>query len=268
MIQPYAYYTVQGWMREELDLKGNALAVYAIIYGFSQDGASEYAGSARYLADWLGCDKKTVLRALSDLTEKGHLIKRTTYQNGVTFCNYVAARNVQTDSTDPRDKIPPPGTKCPQGGEKLSPEVGTKCPQGGEKLSPHNTRDNTRYINKEIYIGDAGASPAPTEKEKDKEKPVKHKYGEYTNVLLTDEELAKLQKQFGRELPAYIERLSGYIASTGKKYKSHYATIRNWASRDAKQQPTRSPARGGYTGPVGPNGIPIDPTMNDLDGIF
>jgi hypothetical protein len=281
MIQPYAYYTVQGWMREELGLKGNALAVYAIIYGFSQDGASEYAGSARYLADWLGCDKKTVLRALSDLTEKGHLIKRTTYQNGVTFCNYVAARNVQTDSADPRDKITPPGTKCPQGGEKLSPEVGTKCPQGGEKLSPevgtkcpqggeklssHNTRDNTRYINKEIYIGDAGASTAPPEKEKGKEKPVKHKYGEYDNVLLTDEELAKLQKQFGRELPAYIERLSGYIASTGKKYKSHYATIRNWASRDAKQQPARPAARGGYQ--VGPNGIAYDPAMNDLDGIF
>jgi hypothetical protein len=89
-------------------------------------------------------------------------------------------------------------------------------------------------------------------------------------VLLTDEELAKLQKQFGRELPAYIERLSGYIASTGKKYKSHYATIRNWASRDVKQQPTRPQARG-YGAPpanLGPNGIAIDPSMNDLDGVF
>lgn len=267
MIQPYAYYTVQGWMREELGLKGNALAVYAIIYGFSQDGASEYAGSSRYLAEWLGCDKKTILRILADLTEKGHLIKRTTYQNGVTFCNYVAARNMQIEETEPGEKMTPPGTKCPRGGENLSPGVVTKCPRGGDKMSPHNTRDNTRYINKEINIGDAAASPAPAgENEKDK-KPVKHKHGEYGNVLLTDEELAKLQQLFPHDLPARIERLSGYIAQSGKKYKSHYATIRNWASRDAKQQP----AARGYGAPppnVGPNGIAIDPTKNDLDGIF
>ena len=63
----------------------------------------------------------------------------------------------------------------------------------------------------------------------------KHKYGEYMNVLLTDEELEKLQNEF----PDYeerIDRLSDYIASKGTKYKSHYATIRNWARRDREQQ--------------------------------
>jgi predicted phage replisome organizer len=63
-------------------------------------------------------------------------------------------------------------------------------------------------------------------------KPVKHKYGEYNNVLLTDSELEKLKAEY----PDYeerIERLSSYVASTGKSYKSHYATIRNWARKDA-----------------------------------
>ena len=63
----------------------------------------------------------------------------------------------------------------------------------------------------------------------------KHKYGEYMNVLLTDEELEKLKNEF----PDYeerIDRLSDYIASKGTKYKSHYATIRNWARRDREQQ--------------------------------
>ena len=32
-----------------------------------------------------------------------------------------------------------------------------------------------------------------------------------------------------------IERLSSYVASTGKSYKSHYATIRNWARKDAEK---------------------------------
>lgn len=70
-------------------------------------------------------------------------------------------------------------------------------------------------------------------KEKNKkEKPVKHKYGEYGNVLLTDEELDKLKAKFPSNYIAWIDRLSGYVESTGKKYKSHYATILNWSKRD------------------------------------
>jgi len=62
-------------------------------------------------------------------------------------------------------------------------------------------------------------------------KPVKHKHGEYNNVLLTDEEFEKLAVEFP-DLDQRIDNLSGYIASTGKTYKSHYATIRNWARKD------------------------------------
>jgi hypothetical protein len=67
-------------------------------------------------------------------------------------------------------------------------------------------------------------------------KPVKHKYGEYKNVLLTDEELDKLRDEY-MDCEDRIERLSSYIASTGKFYKSHYATIRNWARKDKEQRP-------------------------------
>lgn len=66
-------------------------------------------------------------------------------------------------------------------------------------------------------------------------KPVKHKHGEYSNVLLTDEELEKLRELFPHDLQARIERLSEYIASTGKSYKSHFATIRSWAKKDAER---------------------------------
>ena len=72
-----------------------------------------------------------------------------------------------------------------------------------------------------------------------REKPVKHKYGEYKNVLLTDEEVEKLQAEFP-DLNNRIERLSSYVASTGKRYKSHYATIRNWARKDAEARPNKA----------------------------
>lgn len=65
-------------------------------------------------------------------------------------------------------------------------------------------------------------------------KPSKHKYGEYNNVLLTDDELDKLKSEYS-DWEDRIERLSSYVASTGKSYKSHYATIRNWARKDKEQ---------------------------------
>lgn len=54
-------------------------------------------------------------------------------------------------------------------------------------------------------------------------------YGEFKNVKLKKEEYDKLEKS---NLLPYIEKLSSYIASRGKKYKSHYATILNWARKD------------------------------------
>ena len=66
-------------------------------------------------------------------------------------------------------------------------------------------------------------------------KEQKHKYGEYQNVLLTDSEHEKLSDEFA-DLDARIDRLSEYMASTGKPYKSHYATIKAWARKDKEKQ--------------------------------
>lgn len=63
-------------------------------------------------------------------------------------------------------------------------------------------------------------------------KETRHKYGEYKNVLLTDSDMQKLQSEFPTDWEERIERLSAYMASTGKSYKNHLATIRNWARRD------------------------------------
>lgn len=67
-------------------------------------------------------------------------------------------------------------------------------------------------------------------------KPVRHKYGRYKNVLLTDEDFDKLKQEFPSDWGDRIERLSEYIASSGKSYKNHLATIRNWARKDAPQK--------------------------------
>ena len=65
-------------------------------------------------------------------------------------------------------------------------------------------------------------------------------YGRYQNVFLTDGELADLQASFPTVWGQYIEKLSEYMASTGKRYQSHAATIRRWAGEDAKKTITPS----------------------------
>ena len=106
------YISIQGWMVNRLNLKGNELLVYAIIYGFSQDGESRYTGSRRYLADWCGCSVKTVGNALASLVAKGLISKHDKAVNGVHLCDY-----------------------------SITP-VGKNFPGGREKITPHNIEDN------------------------------------------------------------------------------------------------------------------------------
>ena len=66
----------------------------------------------------------------------------------------------------------------------------------------------------------------------------KHKYGEYKNVLLTDEEVEKLKAKFP-DWETRIETLSQGIEMKGYKYKSHYLAILKWAERETPQPKNR-----------------------------
>lgn len=61
-----------------------------------------------------------------------------------------------------------------------------------------------------------------------KRKP-KHQYGEYKHVLLTDEELEKLNAEHGIDkTAAAIRWFDSYIEEKGYKCKSHYLAMRRW----------------------------------------
>jgi predicted phage replisome organizer len=94
------------------------------------------------------------------------------------------------------------------------------------------TKCNTEIdIDKEIQID--------TESKKENNKPVRHKYGEYKNVLLTDDDLEKLKAKFPTDWEERIENLSEGIELKGYKYKNHYLAICKWAKNDkpVKEQP-------------------------------
>ena len=56
----------------------------------------------------------------------------------------------------------------------------------------------------------------------------KHKYGEYSHVLLTDKEHTHLLELYGDSLDEHIKILDEYIETSGKKYKNHSLVIQKW----------------------------------------
>jgi len=82
------YITLQGWMINELRLAGSELTIYAIIYGFSQDGKTKYKGSMQYLADSAGISRRATLPILKKLVEKNYIKKEENGKVGNKRCDY------------------------------------------------------------------------------------------------------------------------------------------------------------------------------------
>lgn len=124
-----------------------------------------------------------------------------------------------------------------------------KQKQAKQANATFNKQNEQKVANQADIDGDRDRDIDKDIKEKyKKEKPVKHKHGQYKNVLLSDDELQKLQTEFPIDWQKRIENVSEYCASHGKTYKDYLATIRNWARRD-KQKPVpirKNDARAGY----------------------
>lgn len=113
-----SYILIQGWMINELKLKGNELLIYAIIYGFSQDNAGEFTGGLQYLADWTNGTKRGCMKNLKSLIENGLIVKKEVVLDGIKYCTY------RTKFTGVVNKV--------QGGMEQS------SPGGMEQSSPNN----------------------------------------------------------------------------------------------------------------------------------
>ena len=130
MISDGTYITIQGWMRTELKLSGNELIVYAIIYGFSQNKQGEFTGSAQYLADWVGCTRRTVMTILNKLVENNFISKtEIILNNNEKRVSYQAERGCEKTSHGVKN--------FHRGCEKISHNININ----------NNTNNNNRDIN-------------------------------------------------------------------------------------------------------------------------
>lgn len=126
-----SYFLVQGWMINELNLKGNELLVFAIIFGFSKDNQGKFEGSLKYLSKSTGASKSTILKTLSSLIDKELIIKENIVVNNITFCKY--------------SQNEPVVLKLYQGGTEIT--LG-----GGTKTTPNNITTNNIDNNKILLI--------------------------------------------------------------------------------------------------------------------
>lgn len=145
------YFQVSGWMLNRLHLKGISLELFAIIYGFSQDGESCFTGSLQYLCDFTGTSRPTVIKALKELVSLEYLIKTEIEKNGVKFNEYKA--NLQVVK------------KLNTGNEETLQEDSKEPLQGGSKEPLHNNKsfDNKELNNSIKYIIDYLNQKAKTE---------------------------------------------------------------------------------------------------------
>lgn len=128
------FIVVQGWMISELQLKGNELLVYAIIYGFSQAENQVFTGSLQYLADWTNSTKNGVVKCLKSLVLKGYIEKLDKIINGVKFCEYSATKL---------------NTLC----NKVVYPMQQSCMGGVQQSLPNNISINNRENNIKNNIG-------------------------------------------------------------------------------------------------------------------
>ena len=122
-----------------------------------------------------------------------------------------------------------------EGMEKIREQNRLRKQKQREKAAIPETTEVCHVTSRDSHATDIDIDK-DIEKEKENiieapKKEVRHKYGAYNNVLLSDTDLEKLKTEF-RDYEERIERLSEYIASTGKSYKNHLATIRSWAKKD------------------------------------
>ena len=105
---------------------------------------------------------------------------------------------------------------------------------GGAPIGNTNARQTTKNNQKQPKTSKNNQKQAPNLTLPNLTIPNnKKQYGECANVLLTEEEYQKVKDQ---GLGYLIDELSLYIAGSGKKYKSHYAVIRQWANRREKEK--------------------------------
>lgn len=206
-------------MVNDLKLSGNNLLVYALVYGFSQDGESKFTGSLAYICETLNISKPTAIKALDFLYESGFIGKNEINCFGAKHCEYYAIL------TGSKESLPGSKESLPGGKESL-PGVVKKLYRGGKESLPNNILYNiNNNIDNNIYT----------------QNPEKIKFGELKNVELTKEQFEKLETEYGADAQKIVDNFADIVAAKGYKYKNYYLAVKNWGARAFYEKMQKQP---------------------------
>ena len=205
----------------DVDLTQTAKVLYAVLLDranlsrangwMDEDGNTYIVFPIDKVANMLDKGPSTVKNALNELETAG-LIERRRCGNRMPNRIYVKQPDSQEIArlTDKK-----PVVRWPENWPADSQKVG---PQTARKLAPNKIR-NSNLKNNLSRVGER----------------IHAVHGRYQNVFLSDMEIAELQTELPGLWQQYVEKLSEYMASTGKTYKNHAATIRRWAAEDRRK---------------------------------
>ncbi len=196
------------WIPKEiwLDKELSWIEKFLLVEIESLDNEQGCWASNDYFASFFGVSKDRISKLISGLNKEGYITVELIYKKGTKAVEKRVVKITDRYRSKQLEGI----------GENTYTPI-------GENAEDNNTSFNNTTNNTKDILPDT-SEKTPKRKNK-KEKAVKETYGEFENVLLTKEEYQKLLDRFPSDLKPRIEKLSGYVASTGKAYKSHYATI-------------------------------------------
>jgi len=137
------FVTLQGWMYE-LPLKDiKEVVLFAIIYGFSQDGKSKFYGSFNYIAKMIKSNRRTAITKIQRLVDAG-LIQKIEGENGNVNAYYVDLEKLQMllNAQSSGEIIAPYNGLAQDNGDKIASSGAKIAPTSGAKIAPK------KYINK------------------------------------------------------------------------------------------------------------------------
>lgn len=168
----------------------------------------------------------TIEHALKIFAELG-LVERL--DNGVLYMTNIELLVGQSSTEGERKRR---ARKALQGNPQALPEAGADiCP-------PELERE------KELELELEPELEREREKAPEALPPARALLGKYHNVSLSSAELDALKRDLPEKWQYYIDRLSCHMASSGKTYQNHAATIYKWAQEDAAKAPPAAKTRG------------------------
>lgn len=148
--------------------------------------------------------------------------------------------------------------------------IGQKSGQMSDKHPPEIDIDLDINLDKEknIYTPSVSNETHTSVSKPKKEKSIKHKYGEFQHVLLTDSEKEKLCNEYGSsETDAAIKYLDEAIEMKGYKYKSHYLAMKKWVFDAVKKDSNKNTYQSKKAAHTLSNGVETNnPFIAMLDG--